>query len=120
MRNYPIKVLVRNHRIKSKDIVKQLQVGLELLPSEVKSMRARSCDLSAAFIAHTENELFLHQCFVPVWRNGILGTHDPYRNRKILAKRREIEAWNVSDPELTVVRTDQELIWKASQVSFYS
>ena len=67
-------------------------------------MRARSCDLSAAFIAHTENEMFLHQCYVPVWRNGILGTHDPYRNRKILAKRREIDAWNLTDPELAVVR----------------
>lgn len=94
VRNFPIKILVRNRRaMKTNETLKELQVGLQLVPSEVKAMRENRCDLSAAFVDHYDNELFLHQAYVPVWRNGVLGKPDPYRPRKILARRREIDNW---------------------------
>ncbi|RHY18310.1 hypothetical protein DYB28_007792, partial [Aphanomyces astaci] len=88
----PIRKVVENHVGRSKfNVVKELEVGISLLPSEVKSIRDGNCDISAAFAEEYDNELYLHQMYIPVWRHGIVGRHDPYRVRKLLAHRSELK-----------------------------
>ncbi|OQS05256.1 hypothetical protein THRCLA_02585 [Thraustotheca clavata] len=87
----PIRKVVENHSARSKyNIVKDLEVGISLLPSEVKSIRDGNCDISAAFAAEYADELYLHQMYIPVWRHGIVGRHETYRERKLLARRHEL------------------------------
>ncbi|KAF0714755.1 Aste57867_3708 [Aphanomyces stellatus] len=88
----PIRKVVENHAGRSKyNVVKELEVGIVLLPSEVKSIRAGNCDVSSAFAEEYDGELFLHNMFIPVWRSGICGRHEPYRVRKLLAHKSELK-----------------------------
>ncbi|DBA04276.1 TPA: hypothetical protein N0F65_009511 [Lagenidium giganteum] len=97
VRNYPIQLLCRNQQFlrkvtsKSYEVEREWNLGIVLQPSEVKSLRARNCDLSAAFAAFYKNELYLHQCHIPVWRQGLLGRPEPMRVRKLLAHRSELK-----------------------------
>ncbi|OQR92357.1 hypothetical protein ACHHYP_03793 [Achlya hypogyna] len=89
---FPIRKVVENHSARAKyDIVKEIEVGISLVTSEVKSIRNGNCDISAAFAAEYADELFIHQMFIPVWRNGIVGRHETYRERKLLAHRHELK-----------------------------
>ncbi|EQC37079.1 SsrA-binding protein [Saprolegnia diclina VS20] len=89
---WPTRKVVENHSARGKyEVVKELEVGLVLVASEVKSIRDGNCDISAAFAAEYAGELYLHQMYIPVWRHGIIGRHETYRERKILAHRHEIK-----------------------------
>jgi tmRNA-binding protein len=74
IRNYRVNVLMRNQnflrKIKSFEVEKEWNVGIVLEPSEVKSLRERNGDLSAAFAEFYRHELFIHQLHIPgtcVW-----------------------------------------------------
>jgi SsrA-binding protein len=69
-----------------------LVVGLELTGAEVKSLRMGHGHLRGAYVTVKGNELFLINATI----NGVSGVHIPEteqtRARKVLAKRKEIEA----------------------------
>ncbi|CAI5713919.1 unnamed protein product [Hyaloperonospora brassicae] len=97
LRNYPIKVLCRNHKFVRKaagsyfEVEREWNLGLVLQPSEVKSLRDHNADLSTAFAAFYQHELFLHDMNIPVWRHGLIGRPEPTRVRKLLANRAELK-----------------------------
>uniref|UniRef100_K3X979 SsrA-binding protein n=1 Tax=Globisporangium ultimum (strain ATCC 200006 / CBS 805.95 / DAOM BR144) TaxID=431595 RepID=K3X979_GLOUD len=95
IRNYRVNVLMRNQnflrKIKSFEVEKEWNVGIVLEPSEVKSLRERNGDLSAAFAEFYRHELFIHQLHIPVWRHGLIGRPEPMRVRKLLANRSELK-----------------------------
>jgi len=94
----------------SYEVEDSLICGLSLLTTEVKSMRQGHCDVSAADVVITREEvtkkyntsdgwttrtvvlpqLYLDNCNVPEWKGGYAGHHGPLRRRRLLAKRREI------------------------------
>jgi hypothetical protein len=67
LRDYPVKPLVRNHKFlrKGYEVDKEWSLGIELKPSEVKSLRDRNADLSSAFGEFYKGELFLHHMTIP-------------------------------------------------------
>src|SRR3954463_13504945 len=69
-----------------------LVVGLELTGAETKSLRMGHGQLRGAYVTVKENELYLLNSTI----NGVAGVgiseQDQTRTRKLLAKRREIEA----------------------------
>src|SRR6516164_9075520 len=69
-----------------------LVVGLELTGAEVKSLRMGHGSLRGAYVTVKDNELFLLNGTI----NGTNGIHvaegDQTRTRRLLAKRREIDA----------------------------
>jgi SsrA-binding protein len=69
-----------------------LVVGLELTGAEVKSLRMGHGHLRGAYVTVKNDELFLINATI----NGVSGVHIPEteqtRARKVLAKRKEIEA----------------------------
>jgi SsrA-binding protein len=69
-----------------------LVVGLELTGAEVKSLRMGHGHLRGAYVTLKQGELFLINATI-AGTNGIpIGESDQTRARKVLAKRREIEA----------------------------
>ena len=52
-------------KAKSFEIEKEWSLGMVLEPSEVKSLRDRNGDLSAAFGEFYRHELFIHQLHIP-------------------------------------------------------
>lgn len=71
-------------------IEQKLECGMALLGSEVKSLRAGKAQLQQAYARVEKGELILHGCHIdPYEKTGMLG-HEPTRDRKLLAHRREI------------------------------
>lgn len=71
LRDFPIQLLIRNHNFlrkvsgKAFEVEREWNLGIQLQPSEVKSLRARHGDLSAAFAEVYKHEVFLHQLHIP-------------------------------------------------------
>ncbi|MFM7361106.1 MAG: SsrA-binding protein SmpB [Cyanobium sp.] len=74
------------------DILETLECGLELLGTEVKSIRAGQVNLRDGFCLIRNGELQLHNVHIsPHSHAGRFFNHDPLRVRKVLAHRREID-----------------------------
>lgn len=69
-----------------------LVVGLELTGAEARSLRLGRGQLVGAYVTMKENELWLINASVPGTHGAVISESDQTRARKILARRREIEA----------------------------
>jgi SsrA-binding protein len=74
------------------EILETLECGIELLGTEVKSIRAGQVNLRDGFCLVRGGELQLHNVHIsPHSHAGAYFNHDPLRVRKLLAHRREID-----------------------------
>ena len=74
------------------DILETLDCGIELVGTEVKSIRAGQVNLRDGFCLVRQGELQLHNVHIaPHSHAGAFFNHDPLRVRKLLAHRREID-----------------------------
>ena len=71
-------------------IEERIEAGIELAGSEVKSLRQRNADLSDAYAAIKDDELFLFQAHIAEYKNAGYRGHEPKRVRKLLMHRHEI------------------------------
>tara|TARA_Y100001968_G_scaffold313662_1_gene338093 strand:+ start:446 stop:943 length:498 start_codon:yes stop_codon:yes gene_type:complete len=73
------------------EILETLETGIELLGTEVKSIRAGNANLRDGFCLIRKGEILLHNIHIsPHTHAGSYFNHDPLRVRKLLAHRREI------------------------------
>ena len=73
------------------DVLDQLECGLELVGSEVKSLRAGTISLAESYARVRKNEVFLVNCDIPEYFDASRFNHKRKRDRKLLMHRREIE-----------------------------
>ena len=74
------------------EIFETLETGLELLGTEVKSIRAGKVNLKDGFCLIKNNQIQLHNVHIsPHNHAGKFFNHDPLRIKKLLAHRKEIE-----------------------------
>ena len=74
------------------EILETLETGIELVGTEVKSIRAGQSNLRDGFCLIRKGELKLHNVHISPHRHaGSYFNHDPLRVRKLLAHRREID-----------------------------
>jgi SsrA-binding protein len=79
------------------EILETLETGIELLGTEVKSIRAGQVNLRDGFCLIRQGELQLHNVHIsPHSHAGRFFNHDPLRVRKLLAHRREIDRLRVA------------------------
>ncbi|HYN49533.1 MAG TPA: SsrA-binding protein SmpB [Thermoleophilaceae bacterium] len=72
------------------NLLERIECGIELLGSEVKSMRNGSVQLKDAYAEVKDGEVWLRNMHVAPYEPARDG-HDPERPRKLLLHRREIE-----------------------------
>ncbi len=73
------------------EIIETLETGIELVGTEVKSIRAGKANLRDGFCLIRKSELQLHNVHIsPHSHASSYFNHDPLRVRKLLAHRREI------------------------------
>ena len=65
--------------------------GLELLGTEVKSIRNGKAQISESFARFSKDELFLYNAYVDEYPFGNENNHEPTRPRKLLLNRRELD-----------------------------
>ena len=74
-----------------------METGLELVGTEVKSIRAGKANLRDGFCLIRKGELQLHNVHIsPHSYAGAFFNHEPLRTRKLLAHRREIDKLRIA------------------------
>ena len=67
-----------------------LEAGIELLGSEVKSLRSGKGSIADSYALDSQGEIYLHNTYIPEYKQSSYNTHDPKRLRKLLLNRKEI------------------------------
>ena len=71
-------------------IEEKYEAGIELVGTEVKSMRMGKCSIKESFIRIDKGELFIYGMHVSPYEKGNIFNKDPLRPRKLLLHRQEI------------------------------
>ncbi|USO02148.1 MAG: SsrA-binding protein SmpB [Alphaproteobacteria bacterium] len=99
------KVIATNRRAKFEyELLENLEVGVVLKGSEVKSCRMNSVSIKEAHVAEMEGALYLFNANIPEYK-GSLEKHEPKAPRKLLMHKRELKKWmgRVKEKGLTIV-----------------
>jgi len=85
------KTIARNRKARHQyEILDDLECGISLVGSEVKSARAGKVSLDEAYGRVQDNEVFLVGCDIAEYPQANLMNHEPKRPRKLLLHRKEI------------------------------
>lgn len=81
--------------------------GLQLVGTEVKSIRMGKASIAEAYCYMTGGELFIKGMNVTEWSHGNIFNHDPIRERKLLLSKRELDKIDkaLKDQGTTIVPT---------------
>jgi SsrA-binding protein len=87
------------------ELIETYEAGVELVGSEVKSLRVGHVNLAEAYAAMKGSELFLLNSNIPEYREANRFNHEPKRPRRLLLHRKQIDrlAVGVLREGLTVV-----------------
>ncbi len=66
------------------------EAGIELVGTEVKSLRAGRCSIKESFIEIKDGEVYIIQMHIPPYEQGNIFNRDPLRKRKLLLHKQEI------------------------------
>lgn len=69
----------------------RFEAGLQLVGTEVKSLRGGKGSLAEAFVRIDDGQVFLVQAHIPEYDHGNRNNHEPTRTRKLLLHRHEID-----------------------------
>lgn len=99
-------------------IVDELEAGLSLTGSEVKSLRAGQCSLQEAWVKVARGEMYLVRCHIPEYVHANALNHKPTRERKLLVHRREIDRWSkqVKEKGTTMVPLELYFVGQRAKV----
>lgn len=87
-----IKVLAQNRKARHEYFIEDTyECGLVLYGTEVKSMRAGRVNLKDSYCMVKQGELFILNMHVSPYEQGNIYNREPFRERKLLMHRREID-----------------------------
>ncbi|WP_343126694.1 SsrA-binding protein SmpB [Buchnera aphidicola] len=94
-------------------LIKEIIAGLSLKGWEVKSIRLGRINLTGSYIGIIKNEIYLIGAnFQPIKTTNFFSYQDPYRKRKLLLKRREINILSMHVQKLRNTIIPLKLFWK--------
>ena len=79
--------------------------GIQLVGTEIKSIRAGKCSLQDAYCLFVGNQLYVRGMNVAQYHWGTWNQHEPVRDRRLLLNRRELRHLQMEDKNkgLTIV-----------------
>jgi SsrA-binding protein len=90
-RNIPVKVITVNRQAYHDYFVERtIEVGIALMGTEIKSIRAGKVNLRGSYAMVRHGDLWLENAHIAVYEHGNRYNHEPTRSRKLLLHRREI------------------------------
>lgn len=72
-------------------IIDEIECGIALVGTEIKSIRKGSVDLKDTFVTIKNNEAYLLNMYIAKYEEGNIFNHDERRTRKLLLHKKEIE-----------------------------
>jgi len=87
------------------EITEQLECGIMLMGSEVKSLRDGKLSLDESYVRISKGELYLVGADIPEYKQATIWNHDPKRSRKLLVQKSQLHKLSVRANEkgLTIV-----------------
>ncbi|MCL5236631.1 MAG: SsrA-binding protein SmpB [Nitrospirae bacterium] len=87
-----MKVVAQNRKAyHDYSIEETAEAGIQLLGTEVKSLRDGKANLKDSYVLIKDTEAFLFNCHISPYTHGNIMNHDPVRTRKLLLHSKEIE-----------------------------
>ena len=71
-------------------IIEELEAGIVLTGTEIKSIRKGSCDIKDTFVNIKNNEAYVLNMYIAKYEEGNIFNHDERRTRKLLLNKKEI------------------------------
>ena len=86
-------------------VLEEIEAGISLVGTEIKSVRKGSVDLKDSFITIKNNEAFIINMYIAKYEEGNIFNHDERRTRKLLLHKKEIKKLKekVSTEGLTLI-----------------
>lgn len=106
------RVIARNRRARHQYLIlEQMEAGIQLLGTEVSSVRQGGAQITEAFVQIDRGQAWLHGAHIQPYEYGNRQNHEPGRSRKLLLHRREIAhlADLIRQPGIAVVPLDLHL-----------
>ena len=72
------------------EIAEKLVAGIQLTGTEIKSIRQGKVSLMDSYCYFVKNELWLTGVRISEYNQGSYNNHEPYRDRKLLLNRKEL------------------------------
>lgn len=72
------------------NILEELEAGIALKGTEIKSIRQGSIDLKDSFVTIKQNEAYIINMYIAKYEEGNIFNHDERRTRKLLLHKKEI------------------------------
>ena len=86
-----VKVMARNQKAHHEYFIEErFEAGIELVGTEVKSIRAGTLSLKEAWCQIKDGEMFIRQLHIAPYEKGNIFNKDPLRPRRLLMHKREI------------------------------
>lgn len=85
------KIIATNRKaFRDYEIIDKKEAGIELLGTEVKSMRAGKINISDSYAVIENGQVYLVNLHISPYESSGVDSHDPYRRRRLLLHKREI------------------------------
>jgi SsrA-binding protein len=95
-----VKIICRNRRARHDyDIEDEVEAGIVLMGSEVKSLRSGRADLVDGYASIKDGELFLVSVHIAPYDKALRFGHEPKRMRKLLVKKGVIKRFETKTKE---------------------
>ena len=75
-------------------IIEKYEAGIELIGTEVKAIREKTCQIAESYIQVKYNEMFIFNMNIPEYTYGNIFNHEATRVRKLLMHKSEIKKLN--------------------------
>jgi SsrA-binding protein len=86
------KIRIRNKRVSWEYfLVEKVVAGIQLLGTEIKSIRMGKVSLADAYCQFVDGELFVKEMHIAEYVMGTHDNHEPKRDRKLLLSKRELK-----------------------------
>lgn len=95
-------------------IIDEIECGIELKGTEIKSIRNGSCDIRDSFAVIKDNEVFIINMYVAKYKEGNLFNHDERRTRKLLLHKSEIKKLKEKKDKEGMTLVPLEIYFKGS------
>ena len=86
-----VKIVAKNQKARHEYFIEEsFEAGIELVGTEVKSIRAGTLSLKEAWCQIKDGEIFIKQMHIAPYDKGNIFNKDPLRPRRLLMHKREI------------------------------
>ena len=97
-------------------IIDEIEAGIELVGTEIKSIRKGSVDLSESFVVIKNNEAILLNTYICEYKEGSSFNHDERRSRRLLLHKKEIIKLKEKIKEERLTLVPLKMYFKGSKV----